>query len=541
MFGDDNDIGVVVDPSTLGAVLDQAGGRMRASADRSGSTSTLSIRDRAMRVLDSTPGLMDPTMDLTHRTTRWHRWLWQHGSHANESWVTDGNRPGWEQASREVYADLLEGSGRLDPLDPDEVPEFAKWASDVHDLLDDSADYRKLRSLCRDDPEWSGLGAGSVMRAILDNTPDPGCKHDPAAVRETADTIREMGDTELADELGAIADEQQQAIQSDRDGIAAEASRVRGSVGDAAAEVMRAIAKAEAAREALGGNLPGDGADAPGSAAATETTLALAKAVAELPDLAAIIKIAGRLQSSATAIRKEQIRPHVGPVVDVTQGGLEEVARLLSSELVRMDDGLLEDSLLRDLTERQAMVYEMEGDNDVNERGPVLLMLDISTSMNSGDPSRNTWSKGVLIAVAGTCRREGRSLAVAHYNGGMARFRVWNTPPGIAEVLDELSVATSGGTALSVALPAALSGLPSTERWEAADVVIVTDGQDTLDPSVLTGAQAAGRSLFATFIDCGAPGWGSLLDGYCELSDEAIAREQDGEAADLMMNTAMGR
>ena len=519
--------------------LEVVGGRLR--GDRRETPTTL--RGRAQAAVQAVESMADPDADLTHRTTRFHRWLWRDGQYSEQGFVTDGqDRPGWERCAREVYADLLEGAGKLKHLD--DVSPAARWAQEVHQDLDDSPDYHTLRALCRDDPEWSGLGAGSVMRAVLDAAPEPTAKHDPETAKAAAEAARDMGDEELAGELEAIAAEQQQAADADADAIADAASNIRAAVNEAASQATATVEQAQDMQQALGGSAAGSSDAKPGTEEAREQSLALAKAVSELPDMAEVIRIAGRLQSSARAYRREKVRRHVGPVVDVTRGGIEDVPRLLGSELVKLDGAELEMTFDAALVERTALVYEMEGEDDANERGPIVLMMDISGSMGNGDPSRLTWSKGVLVAVAGACRREGRGLVICHYNTTVQRFHAWPSPPSITELLDELSVGTSGGTRLSNALPDVLARLVM-ERgsWDKADFVIVTDGADSLDPAVVTEAQNTGRSLFAVFIECGiecgAPEWAKHLDGYCELDDAAIAAARDTEAADLVLNQGL--
>ena len=479
---------------------------------------------------------VDTDGDLNFQTSRWHRWMFRDGGHEGGEWVKDGEkRPGWKPASREVFTDLYQG-GALKPVD--EPPESGAWAREVHQQLDETPEYQQLRALAKRDPEWSGLAAERVMRSVLDQMPDPKDLADPRTIQRAADALRDIGDEEAAQAAEQMAQQAQAAAQDDSQAVAEGAPMIRAKVAQAARQASEEIRTASEAWKALGGQAPGTGEGTPDRAEVSRQKLDLARRVADLPDLAEVMRIAGRLQRHANTTRTGKIRPHAGAVVDITRG--DDMGRMLASEMTRLADPDLEMVALRDLVERQALCYEMEGDAPVDSRGAVVVLCDISGSMNAGTPSRNTWAKGVMVAVISTCRAEHRAVGVGHYNAALQRFTRWpaTRPPVPSEILDELAVGLSGGTNVSTALANAeqkmdepIIGAP--DDFSGADYVIVTDGQDR-EPD-LEAIHKAGRQVFGVFVDCGAPTWADKLDGYCEISDEQIRKGDDGAAAKVAL------
>lgn len=478
----------------------------------------------------------DPDADLNYRTSRWNRWMFRDGGHEGSEWVADGEqRPGWRQASREVFSDLYQGGG-LKPVD--DPPESGEWARKVHGELDETPEYRQLRAVARRDQEWSGLAAERVMRAVMEQLPDPDGLDSPEDLQQAADALDDVGDHEAAGAARSLAEQAQQAAQDDSSAVDEGTSVIRAVAAQAAREATDDIRTAQEAWNALGGEAPGSGEGSPTRAEVGRQKLELARRVADLPDLAEVMRIAGRLQRHANASRMGKIRPHVGEVVDITRG--DDVGRLLPSELARLADPDLEMVALRDIVERQALCYEMEGDGDVDSRGAVIVLEDISGSMNAGSPSRHTWAKGVLVAVVSTCRAERRPVAIGHYNAALQRIHFFarNAPPTPGTMLDHLSVGLSGGTNVASALATAEKAIenrdgPDAVDFVGADYVIVTDGQDR-EPD-LDAIHRAGRKVFGVFIDCGAPSWADSLDGYCEITDEQIRLGNDGAAANVAL------
>uniref|UniRef100_A0A6M3M0G0 Putative von Willebrand factor A domain-containing protein n=1 Tax=viral metagenome TaxID=1070528 RepID=A0A6M3M0G0_9ZZZZ len=437
---------------------------------------------------------------------------------------------GWVPFLRELYADLLEGG--IPQLD--EIPEYAKWADKVHGELDSVGEYREMRALCQDDPEWSQVAMGRIASEVLNRIPNE-AQQDPEAIQGLADDARASGAEDLADALEQAAQAEAQRVQEDLAQMDGNEAAMRNAVRRVAAAASEEIANTESVLKALGGGRGTDFNPAKQTDGDIKDKLALAEEIAKRPELVQIAEIAGRLLQHARALKTATVRPAVGAVVDVKRS--DDIARLTPSELCRLASPALAPTFFRDHAESQLLTYEMEGDGKAG-KGPVVLLVDISGSMTCGSPSRDSWAKGVIVAVASQCREDKRHLAVGHYNYGLAKFTLHSTPPRPTDVLAELRVEASGGTSVHKAMDDAEEKINQIPSMDVADYIIVTDGQDDR-PAALDDVLKAGRQVYGVFVDCGAPKWAQDLSGYCELTDAQIAKGEDAGAAATVFGGAL--
>jgi len=488
---------------------------------------------RALRMAEQLGDGLRWRDNLTHKVDGWARYIWRERGHSDEQWVAEGQDrkiPGWEQFSREMFADLLAGQGKLQELPEDDQPASAGWAREAHRQLDEVGEYQQLREVCNDDPEWAAVGARRVAKAIRRKL-QPECTTDPEALRELAEAVRERGERPTANHLESMAQEQQEAAERDAERQGEQGAAVRVAVREAAAEAAQTV---EQGQQLLGMLGHGMGTAELGR---SDEGMELKRQVAELlttrPDLQEIVELAGRLQAAGGQARMEKIRTHAGAVVDVTRGA--DVARLCPGELARLATPELAPTLMRDIVERQAACYEMEGEQQA-DRGPIVLLVDCSGSMAG---QRQSWAMGAVLAVYNMARRDKRVLAIGHYNSSLTDFGFYAPPAyGNGAVLDELMVGASGGTNLGAAMRECEEHVDRERELDAADYLVITDGQDSR-PSSLEQVTAAGRSVWGVFIQCGAPDWAGDLDGYCEINDAQVRTGDDSEAAKLMLSGAL--
>jgi len=496
-------------------------------------------RERALRMLKMVGDGLEHREDLTHKSTSWAKYLWRERDYRSGPWVQHGieeGRPGWGHFSRELFADLLEGQGALEKVE--DIPVSAQWAEQVHEELDFVAEWRKLRALCHDDPEWAYAGASRVANAVRALQPAT-CRHDPDQVREMADDLRDQ-DTELAQELDTIADEQQDRAEHDARFAERSASRIRKAVGESAQEVVKVIVAVNTLAGQLGHGRGLQTANPTQTDEERELKMRMAEMVMQNPALTEIVEVAGRFINASSMAQTEKIRPHVGEVVDIVQG--DDVARLTPREQMRLASPDLAPMFFQDLSERKLLCYEMEGEQQVN-KGSIILMLDISGSMEG---RRDQWAKGVMLAVAAQCRKDRRPLVIGHYNGDLVSASVHVYPYEADALLDELTVGCNGGTNLGNAMATLETGLAADPAAVAScpdflngDYLVVTDGADER-PASLDRIKAAGKRVFGVFIECEPPEWAQELDGYCLIEDQSIEDSDDGPVTTIVYDALLG-
>lgn len=183
---------------------------------------------------------------------------------------------------------------------------------------------------------------------------------------------------------------------------------------------------------------------------------------------------------------------------DVVHGA--DLARTLLVELARLTDPWRRLDFLRNLPEHQILEYQLIG-SDRLDRGPLVFLLDKSSSMDAGGGERDVWATALALALLQQARGERRTFALVAYNA--APFHVKAVSPGTALPEEALLLRCSGGTSISAAIE---RGLELTTgpggALRTADLVLVSDGEDDPGPAADLRARASelGVSIFGLAI-----------------------------------------
>lgn len=389
----------------------------------------------------------------------------------------------------EVFARLYADPAKLDE------PAGPAWVKGAHEVMDGLPELDGLRETVAGDPDMAALAAAEIMHAIAAKLPE-------------------------------LAEAEQKRANGDVNGASAEAAAVRSALRRGIGIAGRRI---EDAREALAGLAPGLEAAPPTHEQADGKRLALAERLLKEPRLREVLRRAGRIQRLARDRRTTRDEHAKQEVVDIERGA--DLARILPAGLVRLRHPLLRKLALREIVERQAIQYRLEGRETLG-RGPIVVLLDRSGSM-SGDPE--LWASATAIALLGAGAREKRAVTVVEFTAvvdGVSRFaagsgeRLASADPaqvqatGIplsALALGIASRSSSGGTDFG---PVLRYGLRAGALDDRADLVIVTDGLADADEgarAALADAKKRGLRLWALTVN-----GGSLSPTIAELADAAV-------------------
>jgi uncharacterized protein with von Willebrand factor type A (vWA) domain len=233
------------------------------------------------------------------------------------------------------------------------------------------------------------------------------------------------------------------------------------------------------------------------------------KALAQLSErlkndevLKKIAKLAGKFRRIAAEKRKAKAHHGTDAVADVEAGA--EVARLIPSELLKLADPELANVLARDLAERQAMQYRVEGETEKG-RGPLLVLLDKSGSMK--EEGRREWSAAVALALLDTAREERRPFILNNFKWRVS-YRETVLP---GEMMSEqgLLEEPSSGTSIDCAVADALNQIEEARRQKTAfgkaDVILITDGEDDAGNAAQLRARAQELGVNIFGIGIGIP------------------------------------
>jgi len=375
---------------------------------------------------------------------------------------------------------------------PNEIPAAqrspaAAVRSRLHDLASDLPEFDTLRKQCCRDPLWSGMAATALGESVAAAMPVRGPK-DPPPDAEAADRLLD-GMKDLA-EQGAVGEAQvggaAGAAFAAAEDVAEQASslndsELRTALRGAVEAAQGQIDEAQSVMGALGGTGTGGG-----STMSPNVALALARKVRNSAKLAKIIALAGRLQATARAKRATRSEYARSEITGVEQTG--DIALLLPIELAGLGHPVLCTDVLRRVTERTAMGYQVRG-KDKTAKGPLIVILDQSGSME--DAGKDVWAKAVALAVLDAARAEHRAFGVILYQGNVTGVLQCCEPDKVSpiELLDLLSTSPGGGTDFVEPLMLALDWIAGraagTGKLAKADIVHITDGE----PSSQNGAK----------------------------------------------------
>ena len=356
------------------------------------------------------------------------------------------------------------------------------WIGKAHEVVDAiGSDFETLREQVSGDPDFAALAASRILAEIAPRLAD--LVEDERAREESGGRKPEGG---RPTGLPGAEDRLRSAL--------------RRAVGKASDEVAEG-------RSAFAGIAPGLEAAPAAHEQADTRRMLLAERLRSDARLREIVRRAGRIQRIAARPDAQRRTDGREEIVDVERGG--DLARLLPAELARLAHPKLRLLALRGVVERTAMQYRMVG-TEPEGRGPIVLLLDESGSMNArhGDP--HAWARAVGIATLAAGAKQKREITVVGFNGGITsvyRLRKNGTAArlstrspeqveaeigGIAEVvLAVASTGASGGTSFDTVLRYALA---SGVRSARADLVFVTDDECSVSPEILAEIEASRKA-----------------------------------------------
>ena len=428
-------------------------------------------------------------MGLCYDTSRWLDKLW--GEHLNTS--TEGQklvREGIEKQGVEFAGFPADLHARLylqgEPKARDEAPE---WATKLHETAGELAEWNRLRMMCARNGFAAGIAAECMLESLLPHVPQKP-KDEPGQQPQQPQQPQQQGGGQ-----GGGAGESQpgegkwqpqsgsgkgQGQPSDADLRAA----IRKAARSAASAVQEAEAGMEGMETALGISQPGTSVVKNSGPANMKAIREAHQRISQSPRLKKIAELAGRLERIASAKAKSKVRPGIGEIHGIGMGS--DLARLLPSELMALRRPKLRLALYAKLIEGRALTYEMTG-REPQSRGPIVVLLDESSSMREG--AKDTWSKAVCLALLSTATKQKRAWHLVVFNGAIVReVSIEAGRATSADIQRALDHRAEGGTDFNAPVLRACELIKTSKAMKKSDVVVITDGEDNLHPSVVEAA-----------------------------------------------------
>jgi len=387
------------------------------------------------------------------------------------------------------------------PNDPPTIAPAPDWATHLHSLASELGEWQRLRLMCSRNGFAAGIAAEAMLEQLLPHVPE----RPPESPSQPTRDPQDGGSLEDQPGQGSGHNSAQGPAQDPVGPTPAQGtdSQVRASLRRAIRAAREAVQEAEAGLEGMNTPL---GLSLPGASVVTNTGPANLKDIrstyARLQSshrLRRIAELAGRLERVAATKARSRVRPGVGEIHGIGLGGLADLARVLPSELVAPRRKRLRLAFLARLLQGKALVYAMQG-REPQARGPVVVLLDESSSMR--EAGKDIWSKAVALALMATATKQKRAWHLVAFNGGITREVEISagkaTSNDISRALDH---GCSGGTDFNAPVLRAIDIIRTSPTMKQADVVMITDGEDSVTPDTIEAAnnltRAEGVSWFA--------------------------------------------
>jgi len=245
------------------------------------------------------------------------------------------------------------------------------------------------------------------------------------------------------------------------------------------------------------------------------------------PAFKKMAEIFGRLQRVAFRAQTTTIPTVPEEVYDITMGN--DMAKILPTELMLMDDEVMQYDFFRKFCEESLMIYDLKGDDEVSQ-GPIIVLEDCSASM-SGD--RSIWAKGIALALLKIAAMQNRGFTVIQFAGAGQR-RIWDFDTsgdvvkltrddivleGFNAILAYAESSMSGGTDFMGPLGDALEVM-NKEFDESgstkSDIVFITDGEANVTDTFKENWESESERLeFSTYGIAIAQSYFKTLESLC--------------------------
>ena len=259
----------------------------------------------------------------------------------------------------------------------------------------------------------------------------------------------------------------------------------------------------------------------------TDDRIALFRRFRGSPALRRAVDLVGRARYAAGVAHRA--RPSAPPAGIAGLEPTDDPTQALPSELALIGDPVGETEFLRRFAEGELLRYRFEPPKEQGA-GPVIVIIDESASM-AGEPAH--MAKAIGVAMADVAAADGRHAAIIEFSGP-AELRVTELPVRgrdprvVAELIEHFF---GGGTDFDGPIGTAIE-MVYAATYDAADIVVITDGQGTVAPGIATklAALRADRDLRLFHVAVGIDGGAMAEIADAVWSDVSLSEEAPAHA-----------
>lgn len=278
----------------------------------------------------------------------------------------------------------------------------------------------------------------------------------------------------LIEEFHRVREEEEQAKKEKRERTDEEKeeseTRFRVAMRRACQEAQEEVEDAQSAIGMLAGKDTGDGQHMP-----LGESLKLAQKVEKNEVFKKVAQLFGRLKNAVNATLENAPSHGMDEIVDIGTGS--DIARLIPSEYLklRMKPALF----YKDMLEGGLYQYNLKGE-EPKMAGPIFVCVDFSGSMGG---EREIWAKAMILALSFLAEKQKRKFGYLLFESKV--FQIADHSLSMQDKLKLLETGTRGGTSFESALDKAFEVIQRDVELRPADIVFITDGEDTIQTNKL--------------------------------------------------------
>ena len=206
------------------------------------------------------------------------------------------------------------------------------------------------------------------------------------------------------------------------------------------------------------------------------------KALRNNPRFRAISEAAGRFRVLSKSFQTKKTIHGMDDLVGVTLG--DEISRLIPSELMKLTDEDMENDLLLKILDRTAMVRDYKSVKKIG-RGPIMVLVDESSSMKRNDGAPIIAAKGLALSLAWLARQQSRWCCLVGWaSRGKSHHLVLDPSTPNDELMDWSLKVESGGTHPPVEMIPELFDKTNAPEGKT-DIIWITDGDCQVDEKIV--------------------------------------------------------
>lgn len=246
------------------------------------------------------------------------------------------------------------------------------------------------------------------------------------------------------------------------------------------------------------------------------------------PMLRAVLEMAGKLRLVSKGLQQRKLIQGPNEFTGVVLGN--RIDRLVSSEAIRFAaGGEIELEFLTRLADKQVLNYKRE-DRKPSGRGPIVVWVDESGSMDSGN--RIVTAKGLALALAWLAKRQKRAVFLAgfcadYHWGNINSCQILPGEKKEAELIKWVESFEQGGTCGVPFVNSMSIDLFKEKATGRADLIVITDGEmnvgDQEQQRFLEWKKKNNVHSFGIFIQESGDGLRGLFDRSWSVNEIGIS------------------